>query len=166
MVNKTVYLAGPISGLSFGEATDWRQLAKKTLADVGIKALSPLRAEVGLKNADSIKDSYTTEELENVYNLYREANQVMLHSRGITTRDRLDCTKCSVILVNLLGAKRVSIGTVMEIAWADANRIPLVVIMEAEGNLHDHAMVRECIGFRVTSVEAGLEVVKAILGDY
>jgi hypothetical protein len=35
------------------------------------------------------------------------------------TRDRFDATRCDVLLVNLLGAERVSIGTMMEVAWAD-----------------------------------------------
>jgi hypothetical protein len=54
----------------------------------------------------------------------------------------------------------------MEIAWADANRIPSVIVMEPEDNLHDHAMINECTGFRVSTIREGIEIVKAILGDY
>jgi nucleoside 2-deoxyribosyltransferase len=73
---------------------------------------------------------------------------------------------CSLVFINLLGTKKVSIGTVMEIAWADANRIPIVLVMEKEGNLHDHAMINECVGFRVSTIREGIEIAKAILGDY
>lgn len=165
MVHRSVYAAGPISGLSYDEATDWRELARAELAKYGIKVLSPLRAEIGLKNADKVKDSYTKDELEKTFDIYREANQVMLHSRGVTTRDRFDCMNCSVVFVNLLNAKKISIGTVLEIAWADSARIPIVAVMEP-GNLHEHAMINECIGFRVSSVLEGIEIIKAILSDY
>lgn len=163
MVFKTVYLAGPISGLSYGEATDWRQEVQTQLLRSGIKALSPLRAKVYLREATNIKDSYNDSA---VSDMDQAAIINMSSPRGITTRDRFDCTKCSVLFVNLLDTKKVSIGTVMEIAWADAHRIPIVLVMEKEGNLHDHAMINECVGFRVSTIREGIEITKAILGDY
>jgi hypothetical protein len=51
----------------------------------------------------------------------------------------------------------------MEIAWADANRTPIVCAIEAAGNCHEHMMIREAIGWRVPSLEEALNVVKAIL---
>jgi hypothetical protein len=78
------------------------------------------------------------------------------------TRDRFDATRCDVLLVNLLGAERVSIGTVMEIAWADLRRTPIVAVME-EGNVHEHGMVNEAIGFRVTTLDEALNIIKSIL---
>jgi hypothetical protein len=56
-----------------------------------------------------------------------------------------------------------SIGTIMELGWADAYRKPVVVAMEAEGNLHEHPMVREAIGYRLPTLDAALAVTKAIL---
>lgn len=152
MVHKTVYLAGPISGLSYEECTGWRDDVTKQLAECGIKALSPLRNKVYLKEMVAIPDQYEVE--------------VMSTSRGIMTRDRFDCMNCSVLFVNLLGTTRVSIGTVMEIAWADANRTPIIMVMEKSGNLHDHAMINESVGFRVSTISDGVNIVKAILADY
>jgi nucleoside 2-deoxyribosyltransferase len=68
-----------------------------------------------------------------------------------------------VLLVNLLGALKVSIGTCMELGWADAARVPIIAVMEQSGNPHDHAMVNEVVGFRVEKVEHGLEIARAIL---
>lgn len=147
-----VYLAGPISGLSYGGCTDWRQYACEALSSVGIIGVSPLRAKDYLKNETAIGDSYE--------------QSVLSCARGITTRDRFDCVRADLLLVNLLGAERVSIGTMMEIAWADLSRIPVVLVIEPEKNVHDHAMVRECVGFRVQTLDEGLNVVKAILGVY
>jgi len=83
--------------------------------------------------------------------------------RGIMTRDRFDATRCDVLLVNLLGATKVSIGTCMEIAWADLKRTPIVVAMEPEGNPHEHCMITEAIGFRCDSMRQALDVVTGIL---
>jgi nucleoside 2-deoxyribosyltransferase len=146
---KNVYLAGPITGQTFDGCTDWRQFAIKELGAVGITGLSPMRAKDYLKNESFVGDEYQ--------------DTVLSSSRGIITRDRWDTTRCDLILVNFLGAERVSIGTVMEMAWADACRTPSIVVMKSEGDLHDHSMLREVTGFRVETLEEGLEVAKAIL---
>lgn len=149
----TVYLAGPITGLSYGESVDWREYATTILATQGIKGLSPMRAKdhlKGIMDFTSAGDPY-------------KASSVISSNRGIMTRDRWDATRCDVILANLLGAKTVSIGTVMEIAWADKCRVPIVCAMESEGNLHEHGMISEAIGFRVTTLDEALHAVKALL---
>jgi nucleoside 2-deoxyribosyltransferase len=161
MVHKTVYLAGPISGCTWEEATGWRNEVRDQLLRSSIKAVSPLRAKVYLRECTNpIKDHYDDDDID------VNAFQNMSTPRGITTRDRFDCLNTNVLFVNLLGTDRVSIGTAMEIAWADANRIPSVIVIEDEGNPHDHAMINECTGYRVNTLEKGIEIVKAILGDY
>lgn len=149
---KTVYLAGPISGLNYNGATEWRDHAIQQLAAIGIKGLSPMRCKEYLQGIDDL-DKNCVE--------YGAIN-CLSSPRGIITRDRFDATRCDVLFVNLLGADRISIGTVMEIAWADLSRIPIVCAMEP-GNLHEHAMVSEVLGYRVSTIEEGLNIVKAIL---
>jgi nucleoside 2-deoxyribosyltransferase len=68
--------------------------------------------------------------------------------------------------VNLLGAKKVSIGTCVEIGWANAHDIPIVLIMEPDGNPHDHAFVTETASFRTDNLNDAVYIVKAILADY
>lgn len=154
-MTQTVYLAGPISGLNYDGATEWRDAAIDELAAVGIKGLSPMRAKDYLKNvAGDVGFSSTCEEYGHL--------SPMSGPRGLMTRDRFDATRCDVILVNLLGAAKVSVGTVMEIAWADLSRIPIVCVMEP-GNVHEHCMVNEAVGFRCQSLAEGLHIVKAIL---
>lgn len=142
-----VYLAGPITGLSYGDATDWRKEFAKKLPSY-IQAVSPLRGKRYLDNEKIIKDSYEIHPLSG--------------QKGITCRDRMDVGRCDLLLVNFLGAKKVSIGTVMEIAWADAWRKPIVLVMEPE-NVHSHAMVREVAGFIVPTLDEAAIVVTAIL---
>lgn len=149
-----VYLAGPITGLNYKGATDWRNYAKDELAKVGVTGLSPMRAKDYLKDVEKFPadgDAYAK-------------ISPMSSNRGITTRDRFDCTRCDVVLVNLLGATSLSAGTTMEIAWADLKRIPIVCAMEPKGNPHEHGMILESIGFRVTSLDEALYVTKCVLG--
>lgn len=150
-MNHCVYLAGPIAGLNYSGATEWRDIASAELAAAGIKALSPLRGFDHLKNVESFCPRAEDHD--------RNATS---GSRAVMTRDRFDATRCDLLLVNLLGAGRVSIGTVMEIAWADLKRTPIVCIMEP-GNVHEHAMVSEAIGWRAHSLEEALSLVKAVL---
>jgi nucleoside 2-deoxyribosyltransferase len=149
-----VYLAGPISGLSFEEATDWRHSAVAALGTVGIKCWSPLRGKEYLAQLEKISGHG---------NEYAHMG-ALATARGIMTRDRFDATRCDVLLANLLDYPRVSVGTVMEIAWADAHRIPVVACMEADGsNPHEHVMINEAIGFKVGTLADAFLVIKAIL---
>jgi hypothetical protein len=116
--------------------------------DERIACFSPMRNKEYLANEVVVGDSY--------------ANTVMSCSRGIMTRDRFDCTRSDMLLVNLLNAKKVSIGTVMEMAWADLKRIPIVIAMEAD-NVHAHAMIQEAAGFVVGSLEEAMRVVERVL---
>jgi nucleoside 2-deoxyribosyltransferase len=149
----TVYLAGPIAGLDYAGATDWRIQAEQKLATAGIKGLSPMRAKKYLADVAEFSATCGPE----------NGLGPLSGPRAVMTRDRFDATRCDVLLVNLLGATRVSIGTAMEIAWADLCRTPVVLVMEAHGNVHGHAMLVEAAGFRVETLDAGLDVIIGIL---
>lgn len=148
MQAKTVYLGGPISGCSFDECVDWRLHAIEKLCKQGIRGLSPMRGKEYLRSEKIIDGSYDT---------------VLSCARGIYARDRFDALRCDVLLVNFLGAKRVSIGTVMEIAWADSRKTPIICAIEPEGNPHDHPMITEAIGFRVANLPEAINVAISIL---
>lgn len=151
-----VYLAGPITGLTFGQCTDWRDYAASNLIEDGIKPLSPMRGKEYLARIAATKP------LAGDCDKYSVISPLS-SNRGITTRDRWDATRCDVLLVNVTGAKAVSIGTVMEIAWADLSRIPIVMAAE-DDNIHwGHGMIKEAVGFRTETLDAALEIVKAIL---
>lgn len=146
---KSVYLAGPITGTTYGECTDWREIAIKVFKSAGIEAYSPMRAKDYLLKETSVADSYE--------------DTIMSSQRGIYARDYYDCRSKDAIFVNLLGATRVSIGTVMEIAWGTAYEKPIVLVMEDENNLHEHSMLREACPLRVNNFNEGIDVMKALL---
>lgn len=145
---KSVYLAGPILGKSYQRATGWRESAIRFLAHHGITGVSPMRTKNMLRNETFLKDGY---------------DHPLICQKGIVTRDRFDCQNCDLVLVNLLGAERISIGTMVEYGWADAFRKPIVTVIEKEGNPHEHSFVRELSGYRVETLESGLNIAKAIL---
>lgn len=148
-----VYLAGPIKGCTFTEATSWREYVTNNLPKQ-IVALSPMRGKdpVNIKNQSDefgrIQDSYE--------------DMPLTSAKGILTRDYNDCTRSDIILANFLGAKSISIGTVMEIAWAKSHNIPLVLVME-HNNIHNHPMIRESVGFIVQDLSSAIATVKSIL---
>lgn len=144
-----VYLAGPISGCTYAECTNWRTAFERML-DSDIECLSPMRGKEALQAYDAMEHtSY--------------ARDLMCSDKEILTRDFNDCTRADVVLANLLAPDRISIGTVMEIAWSHAARTPLVMVMEEEGNPHDHGLIRAAAGFRVPTLETAAVVVNSIL---
>lgn len=144
---KTVYAAGPITGISYGVSTSWRTELQKLLPFNDVVIMSPLRSKTYLAGETEIKDHY---------------DQIMSTQRGITTRDRWDCMSCDAVVINLLGAGRVSIGTMIEVGWCDSRRIPIILVMEEEGNIHEHAMLRECSSFRVKTLAEAAHVISSL----
>jgi nucleoside 2-deoxyribosyltransferase len=143
----SVYLAGPITGLSFEGCTDWRDFVKDQLAPE-ITCFSPLRAKHYLAQQTTLQDQYD--------------QYILSTQRGIYTRDFHDCRTKDLIFVNFLGATKVSIGTVMEIAWAAAFNKPVVLVMEKQG-IHEHAMLREACPMRTDTMEEALFITRALL---
>lgn len=148
MIKPKIYLAGPITGLTFDNCTEWRCYAAGKF-EPEIDAFSPLRCKYYLPKTEALQDQYT--------------DFVLSTQRGIYGRDFNDVNTCDLLFVNLLGAKIVSIGTVMEIAWGAMRRIPIVLVMEDTGNVHEHSMLREACPFRVNNLEDGIWTARAIL---
>lgn len=119
-----VYLAGAIGGISYKEATKWREYASNDLSamsDGKIVCLSPMRYKEKLSQESSMADFYS---------------DVMCNQRTITARDRFDVGRCDLMLVNFIGARTRSIGTLIEIGWANCLRKPIVLAME-DNNVHE-----------------------------
>lgn len=142
MSRPRVYLAGPISGSLHCEATDWRDGVAIELARRGVETVSPMRGKDALKSVGVIEGSY-------------EGGDPFAKQAGIIARDRNDVRTCDVILVNLLPmGTRVSIGSIIELGWADAFRIPIVLVRKPMC-LSQHPMVNALVGFDVLSLTEG-----------
>lgn len=144
MTKKKVYLAGPITGCSYGSSEDWRDLLKARsglLLGDRFEFFSPLRGKDYLKSEKVISDTYEQ---------YK-----MSTAKGIMRRDFHDVMTSDAVIANFLGASRVSIGTVMEVAWAYQLAKP-VIIIDGAGSMHDHAMLNEASWYKADDVDEAL----------
>lgn len=153
MCQPTVYLAGPIKGLDYSGATSWRDRVEEALRVLGITAFSPMRGKEFLRQTgviDSVRHPMPPDPL--------------VQQSGVVTRDMHDVTHCDALLVYLLGADLVSIGTVCEMAWSYMLRKPMVVVMETSGNPHEHLFIREfAAAFRTDDLEDAIRLLRCIL---
>lgn len=167
MNEKKVYLAGAIAGLTAETAQDWREYAMKKLAlrevedsesvfgtswiETGIVGYSPMRAKEYLASAGVLTSQ------PDAYDDY-----VLSSAKGITARDSWDVRTSDLILVNLMGAEKVSVGTVLEIGMAYALNKPIVAAWE-EDNIHNHPMVNTMVGWICPDLDFAIDITKAIL---
>ncbi len=145
-----VYLAGPITGKSYEQATGWRRSITRRLIP-GIGAASPLRGKDYLSEETDLAHTYP---------------KPLSTEPAIVGRDFFDVREVKIVCLNLLGTKVVSIGSMIEIGWAVAARTPLLLIMEAEGNPHDHPFVRRAATWRVDNAEEAVFIINSTLEPY
>lgn len=155
MTTKRLYLAGPIAGLTYEQAAlDWRQQVIQELHGshhwLDIHCYSPMRGKVFLKGTGETigKQGYE--------------HHPMSSTQGIIGRDRNDVMSADAVFMNVYGAKSVSIGTTVELGWADAFRKPVILVLD-KGGCHDHAFYKGLATYVCDSVEQGIECAKALL---
>lgn len=149
---RTVYLSGPITGLTYGEAKNgWRPTLAHMLKS-HIHALSPMRVVGSLQPEQGLLD---VPEAEGV--------RSMLVNRAILARDETDLRMADAVVANFLGAKRVSIGTVSELGMAHILRIPVVIVMEDKDNVHEHPFVTAIASFRTADLFEAAEIINHLL---
>jgi len=145
-----IYLAGPIGGCDYAECTTWRKdWIEYFYCRYDAECISPMRDKEYLEDDECIDSVEYTDPLS--------------CPKGVYARDRWDALRCDLLVVNLLGARKPSLGSVMEIAWADAVGTPIIVIMEDEGNVHEHILINEACGFRVDTVDKARLLAASIL---
>jgi len=146
-----VYLSGPISGKTYEGATSWRDDARRFLEGYGIEVLDPMRGKASLQGQSKIEDR-------------PDVGDVLVQDAAIFHRDHWDVQRADIILVNLSEAgKRVSIGTVMEIAFAWVYR-KIIILILPPGTVHEHAFVRYPASMRTEVLDDGLQLVLRTCG--
>lgn len=156
-----VYLAGPITGLSYGEARHgWREEAARIAAQnyPQLDMFSPMRSKDFLERTRKIKgtsDSY--------------GSAIFGQASGILGRDFNDCKNADVIIANFLGAKVGSLGTAAEFGFAHALQIPVIMIIEEpddpelKTNPHRHVFMEEIATYIVHDLEDALMVAASLV---
>lgn len=149
-----VYLAGPIGGLNYSDTTDWREQATRLLHahHSKIEGFSPMRGKQFLDTNQIIDASVTPYE------------HPLATSKGIMTRDFNDCKNADVILVNMgIDHPKLSLGTVMEIAFAYSLQIPVVMVDNSKFQYANHPMIKEAVGFLAKDLTEAVKITASIL---
>lgn len=147
-----VYLAGPISDCTYGEANDWRRDVSFKLDSVGMCGISPLRCE------PLVGERYTTGSPDPCFGT----------ARAIASKNFLDVQTCHITLCYLplaANKRRLSIGTLIELAWAHALRKPTILVTE-DPFLIEHPVVQANASWVVPTLNDALEVIRGVYGDY
>lgn len=169
----SVYLSGPIAGLTYDQARyGWRMTVAAQL-ELGIKVLSPMRHEGHLAEVPGPLDP--AGQLDHFFS----------GSKIIFEKDMLDIQRCDLMLVNLLGATKVSIGTVAEIGMAAALGKKIILVMEDAGqmvtgydfvdelivgytydnNPHEHPFVTVPASLRLNNLDDAIHAVNSLLSE-
>lgn len=149
----TVYLAGPIGGLSWDEAHGWREAAPKLIAPC--KVISPMRDMDGVSLRTSC---FTTDGREQAV----EMDRIPFHK--LFQRDYMDAHTCDAMLINMIGSKTRSVGTICEIAWGYRRAIPMFMAMEPEGNPNDNPFIAPMIARRFPTLADAINGLREYYG--
>jgi len=148
----TVYLAGPMVGLSFKDASQWRNTVTRKLKSKW-NILSPLTA------LDQ-KSKFPFKTLSQTDTDHRPIKHV---PSAFVTVDEFFVDKCDFVLANFIGSTRVSIGTVWELGYAWGQGKKIVSIIEPE-SIHDHPFLRRRSHLFVPTLAEAIEFLGSIVG--
>jgi nucleoside 2-deoxyribosyltransferase len=141
----TVYLGGPITGLTWDDAAAWRSHAAHELFRSGWKYLDPMRGEAeqfGFTSTDILPSTF--------------AGDGEAHAR-----DLFDIDRATVGLFNFTGSERASLGSACEIGYAYARGLYIVSVVP-EGNVHDHLFVNGLSGAVRSSLDDALGLLRGL----
>lgn len=135
-----VYLAGPITGKSKEAIREDFLGRKDALEAMGYQVILPFMDMDLLRNE----------------NLPAHSMKTLLEDPVIVSRDKWFVSQADIMWANFLWAGRVSIGTIMEMAWAFQAGKHIVVTME-DANPHNHAFVKQSTSIILKDIEATLD---------
>jgi nucleoside 2-deoxyribosyltransferase len=124
-----IYIAHQISGLSGEEVISYFTAVKKDLEKLGYQVFSPMTGKGYFRTETKFKE-------------HGYEGLPISTNHAIYERDKWMIGQADVVFANLLNMESVSIGCVMELAWASLLGKHTIVAMEKD-NLHRHAFVME-----------------------
>lgn len=149
---RTVYLAGSIAGCDHGEANDWRGRVSASLAPHNIRGISPLRCEP--LHGDRYDVGYPDPRFGT--------------ARAIASKNLNDVKMCDFTLCYMpqaLNERRLSVGTLIELAWAHALGKSTILVSDYQFLL-EHPVVQANASWILSTLDEAVEVVVGVLGDY
>ncbi len=108
-MNETVYLAGQITGLTYGDAMQWRDMAIEELTEMGYDVFSPMRHKRNLAGR------FDEETLPHHHETFRDPFE----------RDILDIARSDFMIVFQYDG---SVGTLIEMGEAHARGVHVILV--------------------------------------
>lgn len=144
-----IYLAGPISGLGYEEVSNYFESTYDKLTQWNYNVFSPMRGKSQLRT-----------EIE--FKAHGYENVPVATNHAIFDRDRWMVKSADVVYANLTNSgDRISIGTMMELAWAFDSGKHVIVAMQ-DDNIHQHAFVLEAAHIIFNSHEDAMDYLKSL----
>jgi hypothetical protein len=162
MSKPVVYVAGPMTGLEWDDANDWREKVRVALP--GCEVRSPLRGKAWLQRESVIESS--------------EYPMPFGSKNAIIKRDHWDVQCADLVIANFedtaveYGGREedepgppiqiASIGTCFELAWAYEFGTPIISIIP-EGNIHRHAFIAAASLEIVSDLKTAISLARTLL---
>lgn len=150
---KHVYLAGPITGLEFDEAKDWRDDFIAELKRHGWNGLSPMRDKEEFRIKGKLSAFFD-------------------EGAAAVDRDLRDIEKSEAVIINFRDAQAVSLGSSAEMGYAYALGRPIIVVVEGDpgewnnrpeqANPHHHVFTEYMATVIVDSLDNALKALESI----
>lgn len=142
-----VYLAHPITGLSYDDVHQYYETLRLVLKNAGFDVIHPMTGK-----------GYLRTEME--FSPHGYGNPVSTN-HAIVERDQWMVEQADLVLVDLVGATQRSIGCISELAWAHLLRKHTIVAME-DGNVHQHAFIIEMADVLFPTLEEAIAYMKKL----
>jgi len=146
----TVYMCGPIAGLTYEDAVARRSEIAGPLMEAGVRVLTPMRGKHRLTHLKGPLPSHG-------YKMPEASDRFIIH------RDFWDVTKrADIIIADFRGFEDdASIGSVFELAWAYAFHVYVIMLVNDKNHLgkYGHAFVKEAVGIVFDRKEDVIELV-------
>ena len=152
MSKPTVYLAGPIKGMNFEQANDWRTYVKAELAKYKIAGISPLRCE------PLIGEVYTAEYPDPRFGT----------AKAIGSKNVFDVRNCNMTIAYIPEPPDNSLhswGTIAELSWAYILGKPAILVSD-DPVVRGHPVLKATAGWIVEDLDDAVDICSGILGDY
>lgn len=144
-----IYTAGPITGLSYDEVMSRYNTQTKMFKEFGYEVFCPMTGKEYLRNETELKAT-------------GYSHKPLSTDRAIKGRDKWMVGQVDVVFVDFSSSgDRASIGSVMEMAWADEFNKHIVAVIP-EGNIHNHSFVLQCADIVFTNVEEAYLYLKTL----
>lgn len=137
-----IYVAGRITGSTPEEVFEYFNSTRKILEECGYEVLTPLMGKEYLR----IEKKFAPEGYK-----YPASTD-----HAIAERDKWMVGQSDIVFVNFIGMPAVSVGCVMELAWASLLGKHTVIAIDKE-NINYHAFVLDAADIVFDSTRAALE---------